>query len=132
MNRMSLASGSYKFMINVANNNANHQNHSLIQQATNSDFVAPKTTGFSSSPNYEFSTKIIKPNDYFFFSIFTSLFCCMPIGKWNHSISISNINDSFIFVCLPKVCLRCTSPSSRPDRITSTLLADQFDFPSFH
>lgn len=34
----------------------------------------------SSSPNCEISTKILKPNDYFFLSIFTSLFCCFPIG----------------------------------------------------
>ena len=35
----------------------------------------------SSSPQCEISTKILKPNDYFFLSIFTSLFCCFPIGK---------------------------------------------------
>ena len=35
----------------------------------------------TSSPNCEFSTKILKPNDYFFLSIFTSLFCCFPIGE---------------------------------------------------
>lgn len=28
----------------------------------------------------EFSARILKPNDYFFFSVFTSLFCFLPIG----------------------------------------------------
>lgn len=31
--------------------------------------------------NFEFSTRIIKPNDYLFFSIFTTLFCFFPIGN---------------------------------------------------
>ena len=35
----------------------------------------------SFSVRQEFSTRILKPNDYFFFSVFTSLFCFMPIGK---------------------------------------------------
>lgn len=35
----------------------------------------------SFSVRQEFSTRILKPNDYFFFSVFTSLFCFMPIGN---------------------------------------------------
>lgn len=41
-------------------------------------------SGESSTASFrqEFSTRILKPNDYFFFSVFTSLFCFLPIGKY--------------------------------------------------
>ena len=29
----------------------------------------------------QFSTRILKPNDYLFFSVFTTIFCCFPLGK---------------------------------------------------
>lgn len=45
----------------------------------------------------EFSTRIVKPNDYFFFSVFTSLFCFLPLGNFLYYSSFSFLTFTFFF-----------------------------------
>jgi hypothetical protein len=44
----------------------------------------------SSAPpgHSKFSTRILKPNDYFFFSVFTTIFCFFPLGNFIFEASI--------------------------------------------
>lgn len=45
---------------------------SIKQESTNNE---------NHHSNHESSVRIIKPNDYLFFSIFTTIFCFLPIGN---------------------------------------------------
>lgn len=44
----------------------------------------------------EFSTRIVKPNDYFFFSVFTSLFCFLPLGNFLFCIPLYFLTFNFL------------------------------------
>lgn len=67
--------------------NLGNRKHSTIKQINEllkwkkETTTSNNSTNNANNPQMEISTRIIKPNDYLFFSIFSSIFCFLPLGK---------------------------------------------------
>jgi hypothetical protein len=95
------------------------KHRSSKRQRRNSEIQMTNMTNWKRSQNYsragtvqpghsQFSTRILKPNDYLFFSIFTTIFCFFPLGKFalvvqkkyalfKTNVSVWRIFDNYLF-----------------------------------
>jgi hypothetical protein len=80
-------------IIGANSNSLNNKRRMSKRQQKNSEIQLAYLTSWKESQNYnrkdnlppshsQFSTRILKPNDYLFFSIFTTIFCFFPLGKY--------------------------------------------------